>query len=144
MGFYCILFLHVSLKMLPRTSLAAQWLRLCAVNAGGTSSIPGQGNKIPYAMWCGQKIFKKFLHSLYIVEEKSTHGSEAGMGCSPVQPTSSPAVRTIISNFPGWEGHPFIKSHAQGLTVNGRLNWNKDLLFSSLIGDSISYTTSVP
>ena len=67
MGFYCIPFLHVSLKMLPRTSLAAQWLRLCGINAWGMSSIPGQGNKIPYAMWCGQKIFKKFLHSLYMV-----------------------------------------------------------------------------
>ena len=44
------------------------------------------------------------------------------MGCSPVQPTSSPAVRTIISNFPGREGHPFIKYRAQGLTVNERLN----------------------
>ena len=25
------------------TSLAVQWLRLCASNAGGTGSIPGQG-----------------------------------------------------------------------------------------------------
>ena len=30
-----------------RTSLAAQWLRLCAPNAGGTGSVPGQGAKIP-------------------------------------------------------------------------------------------------
>ena len=28
-----------------RTSLAAQWLRLCAPNAGGPGSIPGQGTR---------------------------------------------------------------------------------------------------
>ena len=39
-----------------RTSLVLQWLVLCASTAGGTGSIPGQGTKIPHAMWCGQKI----------------------------------------------------------------------------------------
>ena len=33
-----------------QTSLAGQWLRLCASIAGGTGSIPAQGNKIPHAM----------------------------------------------------------------------------------------------
>ena len=40
----------------PRTSLVVQWLRLCVFNAGGLSSIPGQGTrshmwqlKIPHA-----------------------------------------------------------------------------------------------
>ena len=40
----------------PRgTSQAVQWLRLCASNAGGEDSIPGQGTKIPHAMWCSKK-----------------------------------------------------------------------------------------
>ena len=39
--------------------LEVQWLRLCAVNAGGTGSIPGQGTKISHSMWCGQKTKKE-------------------------------------------------------------------------------------
>ena len=38
------------------TSLVVQ-LRLCASSAGGTGSIPGQGTKIPYAVWRSQKKF---------------------------------------------------------------------------------------
>ena len=40
------------------TSLVVQWLRLCAPNAGGTGSIPGQGTEIPHAAECGQKTQK--------------------------------------------------------------------------------------
>ena len=36
-----------------------QWLRLHASNAGGASSIPGRGTKIPHATWRSQKIRKK-------------------------------------------------------------------------------------
>ena len=42
-----------------RTSLGVQRLRLCASNAGDAGSIPGQGTKIPHAVWCGQKKKKK-------------------------------------------------------------------------------------
>ena len=42
------------------TSLAVQWLRLCASNAGGTGSIPDWGTKIPRASKRGQKKKKKF------------------------------------------------------------------------------------
>ena len=39
-----------------------QWLRLRTSNARGTGLIPGQGTKIPHAVWCGQKyIYKKKL-----------------------------------------------------------------------------------
>ena len=34
-----------------RTSLAVQWLRLCASNTGGVGLIPGQGTKMPHATW---------------------------------------------------------------------------------------------
>ena len=36
------------------TSLAIQWLKICASNAGYVGSIPA-GTKIPYAVQCGQK-----------------------------------------------------------------------------------------
>ena len=36
------------------TSLVVQWLRLRALNAGGTGSIPGWGTKIPHAAQRGQ------------------------------------------------------------------------------------------
>ena len=42
----------------PWTSLAVQWLRICASNAGGTGSIPGQETKIPHPMPYGQKLNK--------------------------------------------------------------------------------------
>ena len=40
-----------------RTSLAVQWLRLCASTAEGAGLIPGQGSKILHAAWHGQKKF---------------------------------------------------------------------------------------
>ena len=43
---------------LPATSLAVQWLRLRASNAGGSGSIPCWGAKIPRAAWHDQKNLK--------------------------------------------------------------------------------------
>ena len=37
------------------TSQVVQWLRLHASTAEGLGSIPGQGTKIPHAVWYGQK-----------------------------------------------------------------------------------------
>jgi len=34
-------------KIMIGTSLAVQWLRLCASNSGGTGSVPGWGTEIP-------------------------------------------------------------------------------------------------
>ena len=36
-------------KIKTGTSVAVQWLRLCASTAGGMGSIPGRGTKIPHA-----------------------------------------------------------------------------------------------
>ena len=44
----------VLLKQARGTSLAVQWLELCTASAGGASSIPGQGTKIPPASWHDQ------------------------------------------------------------------------------------------
>ena len=41
--------ISLHLSIVSGTSLAVQWLRLCAFTAGGTGSIPGQGTKIPHA-----------------------------------------------------------------------------------------------
>ena len=51
-----------SLKESLMTSLVVQWLRLCASNAGDSSSIYCGGTKIPHAVQCGpKKIFFNFL-----------------------------------------------------------------------------------
>ena len=39
-----------------------QRLGLGAFTAKGLGSIPGWGPKIPYAVWCGQKVKKVKLH----------------------------------------------------------------------------------
>lgn len=41
------------------TSLAVRWLRLHTSNAGEVGLIPGEGIKIPRALWRDQKIFKQ-------------------------------------------------------------------------------------
>ena len=41
------------------TSLAVQWLRLCASTAGAVGLIPGWGTKIPRAAQCGPTKKKK-------------------------------------------------------------------------------------
>ena len=38
-------------NQLVGTSLVAQWLRLCAPNAGGMGLKPDPGTKIPHATW---------------------------------------------------------------------------------------------
>ena len=48
-----------SIKSVTGTSLTVQWLRLRASTAGGESSIPGRGTKIPHAEKHGPKIFFK-------------------------------------------------------------------------------------
>ena len=48
------------------TSLVVKWLRLCASNAGDAGSIPGQGTKIPYATYQGQKINENIFKKIKI------------------------------------------------------------------------------
>ena len=49
------------------TSLAVQWLALCASNAGGVGSIPGWGTRIPHAARGSKKNKKiKKLQALFI------------------------------------------------------------------------------
>ena len=50
---------HLCLKEHTGASLAVQWLRLCAYNAGEMGLIPGWETKIPHAMQCSQGKKKK-------------------------------------------------------------------------------------
>ena len=45
----------LDLMWIKGTSLAVQWLRLCASTAGGMGLIPGQGTKILHAAQHSQK-----------------------------------------------------------------------------------------
>ena len=56
-----------------RTSLAVKWLRLWASTTGGTGSIPGQGTKIPHAMWCSQKKKIKYLGINLLIRVKDLY-----------------------------------------------------------------------
>ena len=46
-------------------SLAVQWLGLCVFTAEAAGSIPGEGTKIPQAVWHGQK--KKIIPRTFII-----------------------------------------------------------------------------
>ena len=63
--------------------MEVQWLKLCASNAGewGAGLIPGQGAKIPHAMWCGQK--KKVLKGVMSLPLESRFDSKE---IKPVKP----------------------------------------------------------
>ena len=49
---------HLVWNLKYNTNEGLPWLRLCTSSAGGTSSIPGWGTKIPHAMGCDQKVIK--------------------------------------------------------------------------------------
>ena len=66
------------MKQIPGLPLLAYWLKLCAANAGGTGSIPGQGTKIPHALQCSQKIEKKKERKKQMPWKKSL-GSKQGL-----------------------------------------------------------------
>ena len=52
---FVVVFLFCFLKLRRGTSLAIQWLRLCAPTEVGMGSVPGWGTKIPHVMWHHQK-----------------------------------------------------------------------------------------
>ena len=56
-----------------RTSLAVQWVRLCASNTGDVGLISGQGTKMPHAGWYSKK--KKNLVASEGAEGRGSHHS---------------------------------------------------------------------
>ena len=69
--------IHNKLKWLRTvhicTETTVQWLRLCLSNAGGTALTPGQGTKIPCALW--PKREKKKIYDLKVLKVSVLHGS---------------------------------------------------------------------
>ena len=61
----------------PQDSLKVQWLRLCISNAEDTGLIPGQGTKIPHAMWPKKRGEKEEMLSLCF--ESCLHGFAPGL-----------------------------------------------------------------
>ena len=59
--------------MTQGTSLAVQWLRLHAPNAGGTGSISGRGNKILHVLQCGLKKKSNITQMNLFSKQKQTH-----------------------------------------------------------------------
>ena len=58
--------LNLAFKTLVRTSLMAQWLRLCSPNAGGPGLITSQGTKIPHA---ATKTWHSQIHFLFFLKK---------------------------------------------------------------------------
>ena len=72
-----------------RTSLAVQWLRLRASNAGGAGSIPGWGTRIPHAAQHGKKILKKVAWLQFCLSPT--------LCFLPSDPLSGPFLTTVVS-----------------------------------------------
>ena len=60
------------------TSLGVQWLRLHTSNAEGTSSIPGQGTKIPHGTQCDQEILKNVKERYHFSGQRWQESSSSG------------------------------------------------------------------
>ena len=60
----------------PGTSLAIQWLRLCASNVGGVGLIPGLGTKTPHD--CGVWPKKKEIYTCHLLEKTLMLGKTEG------------------------------------------------------------------
>ena len=76
------------------TSLAVQWLRLCALSAVGTGSIPGWGTKIPNAAQHGQNKNKNYA-SLLAWSQTDSNKSE--------KLCSLQHLSLLLNFWSGWE-----------------------------------------
>ena len=97
--------------------MVVQWLRLHASSAEGSGSIPGQGTKIPQALWCGMKeqneVIKKkntwvtqyFKKEIPSVNPSPTASSRDPVsdtthkGTSPLLPLSCTFLSTLVQNL---------------------------------------------
>ena len=77
------------------TSLAVQWLRLRASNAGGAGSIPGWGTEILHAVRCSQKKKRKEKEKIVNV----THSERRKLGCKRINRKVQ-----VTCNHQGWLG----------------------------------------
>ena len=85
------------------TSVVVQWLRLYASTAEGLGLIPGQGIKIPNAVWRGQKKMSKESKGKEWVEWEVIQGQSPGV---------------MSTQWTGWAGRAW--SHRAGPGEKGR------------------------
>ena len=120
---------------------AVQWLRLCASNARGTSSIPGWGTKILQASWHGQKNAKSNSISWSLAKKliKATINSQKQLnlftGCSGKDKqylwpwtshlTSLMCVSSSIKQreWGRWSLRPLLALTVYEIKVNLEINW---------------------
>ena len=97
------LLLTLSKVHLQGTSLAAQWLRLCAPNAGGMGSIPGWGTKILNTTWCSQK--RTHLQELVLLED-CVKEMKSILRYSKTYPCTKPSLASFVLDlhclYPAW------------------------------------------
>ena len=100
-----------------QTSLAVQWLGLCASTARGTCSIPGGSTKILHAMWYGQKKKKKKKLGLHQFSSIQFSRSVVSSSLRPHEsqharpPCPSPTPRVHSDSHPSSQRcHPAISS----------------------------------
>ena len=85
------------------TSPVVQGLRLCAATAGDMGSIPGQGNKIPHALWWVErkkeiKRVKKVLISSQI-HVHSWFPQQNQLICCPISSTLCSLVQNTLTDL---------------------------------------------
>ena len=65
---------HLVWNLKYNTNEGLPWLRLCTSSAGGTSSIPGWGTKIPQSLGRDQKVIKLNMTQTNLsMKQKQTH-----------------------------------------------------------------------
>ena len=107
---YITMYIHIisSLKKKKEIQGLPQQLRLCASTAGDKGSIPGQGTKIPHAVWHSQKMKKKkkvFKEGIIkVITDNNTHMHAKSLQscptlCDPMD--CSPARLACPQDSPG-------------------------------------------
>ena len=90
---------HCSLKDVQNgTSLAVQWLRLCASNAGDMGSIPGWGTKIPHAAQGSQSEKKKKVQE----NQRMWASGESNLKTSSSNSCHCTVVQSCSTLWPPW------------------------------------------
>ena len=115
------------------TSLAVQWLRLCASPAGDKGSIPDQEMKILHATWCGQKriiFFKKKQHLIIMMFQALMLSIHSWIGCVPAAEGGCRPVRPIVKLYD--EGYERTSTTCCRSTNSGIEGWVQRRLLSKV------------
>ena len=89
----------VALNIHCRNSLVVQWLRLCAPNAGGLGSIPGQGTR-SHTLQERSKILRAETKSMHAASKGPTRCSKGPTCCSEDRKSCILQSRPVSSLLP--------------------------------------------